>query len=81
MEREGSLKAWMSRITVNEALQYLRKQKKCSFVEYTDNLPDTDDAPDPDVSLIPQQVIMDKIRGFRTVTGPYSTFICLREIS
>ena len=60
---EGSLKAWMSRITVNEALQYLRRQKKCSFVEYTDNLPDTDDAPDPDVSRIPQQVIMDKIRG------------------
>lgn len=72
---EGSLKAWMSRITVNEALQYLRKQKKCSFVEYTDNLPDTDDAPDPDVSRIPQQVIMDKIRGlsdgYRTIFNLY----------
>lgn len=72
---EGSLKAWMSRITVNEALQYLRKQKKCSFVEYTDNLPDTDDAPDPDVRGIPQQVIMDKIRGlsdgYRTIFNLY----------
>lgn len=72
---EGSLKAWMSRITVNEALQYLRKQKKCSFVEYTDNLPDADDAPDPDVSRIPQQVIMDKIRGlsdgYRTIFNLY----------
>lgn len=65
----------MSRITVNEALQYLRKQKKCSFVEYTDNLPDTDDAQAPDVSLIPQQVIMDKIRGlsdgYRTIFNLY----------
>mgnify|MGYP002675579116 FL=1 len=72
---EGSLKAWMSRITVNEALQYLRKQKKCSFVEYTDNLPDTDDGPAPDVSQIPQQVIMDKIRGlsdgYRTIFNLY----------
>lgn len=72
---EGSLKAWMSRITVNEALQYLRKQKKCSFVEYTDNLPDTDEAPDPDVRGIPQQVIMDKIRGlsdgYRTIFNLY----------
>ena len=72
---EGSLKAWMSRITVNEALQYLRRQKKCSFVEYTDNLPDTDDGPAPDVSQIPQQVIMDKIRGlsdgYRTIFNLY----------
>ena len=33
----GSLKAWMSRITVNEALQYLRKQKKSRF--FTNNEP------------------------------------------
>ena len=44
-------------------------------MEYTDNLPDTDDAPAPDVSLIPQQVIMDKIRGlsdgYRTIFNLY----------
>ena len=47
----GSLKAWMSRITVNEALQYLRKQKKSSFIDYGDRLPDmTDEDDDPEES-------------------------------
>ena len=49
----GSLKAWMSRITVNEALQYLRKQKKSSFIDYGDRLPDmTDEDDDPEVESV-----------------------------
>lgn len=68
----GSLKAWMSRITVNEALQYLRRQKRCSFVEYKDALPDrADDEEEPDMERIPQSEIQKMIQGlsdgYRTI--------------
>ncbi len=69
---EGSLKAWISRITVNEALQYLRKQKKLNFVEYSDALPDkSDDENEPQVDGIPPAVLQKMIQelpdGYRTV--------------
>ena len=68
----GSLKAWMSRITVNEALQYLRKQKKSSFIDYGDRLPDmTDEDDDPEVESVPPEVIQKMIQelpdGYRTI--------------
>ncbi len=69
---EGSLKAWISRITVNEALQYLRKQKKLNFVGYSDALPDkSDDENEPQVDGIPPAVLQKMIQelpdGYRTV--------------
>jgi RNA polymerase sigma factor, sigma-70 family len=68
----GSLKAWMSRIMVNEALQYLRKQKKSSFIDYGDRLPDmTDEDDDPEVESVPPEVIQKMIQelpdGYRTI--------------
>ena len=61
----GSLKAWMSRITVNEALQYLRKQKKSSFIDYGDRLPDmTDEDDDPEVESVPPEVIQKMIQEY-----------------
>ena len=68
----GSLKAWMSRITVNEALQYLRRQKKSSFIDYGDRLPDmTDEDDDPEVESVPPEVIQKMIQelpdGYRTI--------------
>lgn len=68
----GSLKAWMSRITVNEALQYLRKQKKSSFIDYGDRLPDMTDEDDvPEVESVPPEVIQKMIQelpdGYRTI--------------
>ena len=68
---EGSLKAWMSRITVNDALQYLRRKKHCRFLEYHDNLPDIPDEEEPDISPVPQSVIQRMIQelsdGYRTI--------------
>lgn len=70
---DGALRAWMSRITVNECLQYLRKKKRTDFIEYKDNLPElTDDSEDmPTLEDIPQQVIFKMIRelpdGYRTI--------------
>lgn len=68
----GSLKAWMSRIAVNEALQYLRRQKKSSFIDYGDRLPDmTDEDDDPEVESVPPEVIQKMIQelpdGYRTI--------------
>lgn len=69
---EGSLKAWISRIMVNESLQYLRKQKKLNFVEYSDALPDkSDDDEAPQVEGVPpseiQKMIQELPDGYRTV--------------
>lgn len=68
----GSLKAWMSRIAANEALQYLRKQKHTNFLEYTDNIPDrTDEEEEPDIGKIPagaiQKLIEELPDGYRTI--------------
>ena len=67
----------MSRITVNEALQYLRKQKKSSFIDYGDRLPDmTDEDDDPEVESVPPEVIQKMIQalpeGYRTVLNLYA---------
>lgn len=69
---EGSLKAWMSRIAVNESLQYLRKKKKSCFLEYQDKLPDMEDSDaDPGVASVPPEVIQKMIQelpdGYRTI--------------
>lgn len=69
----GSLRAWMSRIMVNEALQYLKKRKKLNFVEYGDTLPETIDSgqEEPQVDKIPpseiQRMIGELPDGYRTV--------------
>lgn len=73
---EGSLKAWLSRVMVNEALGYLRKksaqvQQEVLMTEIPD-VPDTDDS---DVNDIPRSVLMKFIselpEGYRTVFNLY----------
>jgi len=73
---EGSLKAWLSRVMVNEALGYLRKknvqlQQEVLMTEIPD-VPDTDDC---DLNDIPRSVLMKFISelpdGYRTVFNLY----------
>ena len=40
---EGSLKAWMSRIVINESLKYLKKTAGNDILTSADNLPDIPD--------------------------------------
>lgn len=49
---EGSLKAWVTRIAVNEALQYLRQQCRWSPIDSDAPLPDhtEEQPPDPTIS-------------------------------
>lgn len=70
---EGSLKAWMIRIAVNESLRFLRKNSAYDFIEHDDKLPDIAD--EPDVEGIPDDVVNDMIlslpTGYRTVFNLY----------
>lgn len=72
---EGSFKAWMVRITVNEALRFLKRSMSNSFIEYDDKLPDVADEPEPEVDGIPDDVINDLILslppGYRMVFNLY----------
>lgn len=67
---EGSLKAWMSRITLNESLKWLKQNKSLELVEISDEELDIPDD-DPDTEGVPTDVIYQMIRslpdGYRTV--------------
>lgn len=76
--REGSLRAWMTRIVVNESLKRLRQKKKWSELISTEPPPDVIDEDGTDVPLfadIPPDKIMEMIRslpdGYRTILNLY----------
>ena len=68
---EGSLKAWLTRIVVNDSLHILRQTRHLLPV---DTLPDSPDE-DPDVDNVPLGVLQEMIRrlpdGYRTVFNLY----------
>ena len=65
---EGSLRAWMSKIVLNDTLKYLRDSGKTRFEELT---ADYQQPSDDVVERIPQEALFDMIRslphGYRTV--------------
>lgn len=69
---EGSLRAWMSRVVANGALQVLRKQNRLLPVQ---ELPDIIRDEDPEVDSVPMDVLQDMISrlpdGYRTVFNLY----------
>ena len=66
---QGSLRAWMSRIVVNESLKSLRKKPMFSLVDAYPDVEASDE--DPGLTDVPMPVIMEMIRalpdGYRTV--------------
>lgn len=77
-EGEGSLKAWVTQVTVNEALQHLRNQKRKGMVGFDDErIEDKAELTDetPPINDIPTEVLMEMIRnlppGYRTVFNLY----------
>ena len=69
---EGSLRAWMERVMVNTALQFLRKNDVMNQTTALDEVPETYEEPDASaVDTIPQKVLMQFISelpvGYRTV--------------
>lgn len=69
---EGSLRLWMRRIVVNEALMLLRRRSSEKTAPFSSQpeAPDLEDA-DPEVEQVPLEVLQDMIRslpeGYRTV--------------
>lgn len=70
---EGSLKAWMLRITVNESLRFIKKHAAERLIDYGDSLPEVED--EPDVEGIPDDEINSMILklppGYRAVFNLY----------
>lgn len=73
---EGSLRAWMERVFVNIALQYLRKNDVIKQSDSLERLPDDyEELEESDVDVIPETVLMQFVRelpaGYRTVFNLY----------
>lgn len=80
---KGSLKAWMSRVTVNLALEWLRTNKRKESIELKEERTiDIADEPSADAAArIPHEVVMrfvsELAEGYRTVFNLY----CIEEYS
>lgn len=71
---KGSLKGWLTKITVNETLKFLKKNKRLEFVEISEQDHDQPDE-EPDVDALPSSVLFDLIcklpDGYRTIFNLY----------
>ena len=71
---KGSLKGWITRITVNETLKFLQKNNRFEFVEISEQEHDKP-AEEPDVDALPSSVLFQLIRelpdGYRTIFNLY----------
>jgi RNA polymerase sigma factor, sigma-70 family len=73
---EGSLRAWMSRVFINQALEFLRKRNLTEFLS-PEELKETESVSEDDFETIPLDTLMSFITelpvGYRTVFN-LSTF-------
>lgn len=71
----GSLKAWASRVVVNEAQQHLRTARRLELAQLDQDIADEQEADDPPIHDIPpdaiQQMISQLPTGYRTVFNLY----------
>ncbi len=72
---DGSLRAWITRITVNESLKHIRRKGDFRSSVEVDDLPDLPNEEEPDFEEIPKDDIMRLIQslpdGYRTVFNLY----------
>lgn len=74
---DGSLKAWMARIVVNESLKFLgREDTKFTFISGRCDLPESIENDDPEgLEEVPPEIVQEMIRslpvGYRTVFNLY----------
>lgn len=71
---QGSLKGWITKITVNETLKFLQQNSRLEFVEISEleqNRPEEE----PDVDALPSSVLFKLIQelpaGYRTIFNLY----------
>lgn len=72
---DGSLKAWMARITLNETLTFLRNSSRISFASIDDTGMDIPDNAPVETEGIPTDILHQFVRelpdGYRTVFNLY----------
>lgn len=72
---EGSLRAWMERIAVNVALEWLRARRRIDFAPVDERMPDAAEPAPDDVERIPPgqltRLIAGLPDGYRTVFNLY----------
>lgn len=71
---KGSLKGWVTKVTVNEALKFIQRNHHIEFVEISEQEHGRCDE-EPDVDMLPSSVLFGLIRelpeGYRTVFNLY----------
>lgn len=74
----GSLKAWLTRVVINEVLQYIRSFSKMQFSDDQEEIiikEDQGDQEDPELSDVPMEVLLAMIKqlpdGYRIVFNLY----------
>lgn len=70
---KGSLKGWLTKVVVNEALKFLQRHNSIRFVEISEQHDQSD--PDTDIDTLPSSIIHSMIRelpdGYRTIFNLY----------
>lgn len=73
--RDGSLKAWATRIVVNESLKLLKQQEKFNITDQDTDFPEQPEEEPPETEDIPAEAIHTLIRqlpaGYRTILNLY----------
>ncbi|OJR84403.1 RNA polymerase subunit sigma, partial [Escherichia coli] len=71
----GSLKAWTTRLIINESLKFLRDTTKIEFPTLVDDLVEVVEEEEPNLDEIPESEILELIRslpdGYRMVFNLY----------
>ncbi|MDR2221200.1 MAG: sigma-70 family RNA polymerase sigma factor [Flavobacteriaceae bacterium] len=71
----GSLKAWITRLLINESLKFLRDSSKVEFPTLEEEFPNVQEEEEPVLDEIPESVILELIRslpdGYRLVFNLY----------
>lgn len=74
---EGSLKGWISRIMINKALEFIRKNKQVNFVEIEDERQNYENIEEEEeAELVPPNILLEMIAelpaGYRSVFNLYA---------
>ena len=71
---KGSLKGWITKITVNESLKFLQRNNRFEFVEISEHDHERPDE-EPDIDALPSELLFNLIRelpdGYRTIFNLY----------
>lgn len=72
---QGSLKAWVTRLAMNQSVSFLRERKRNGCIDLEWEVPDVAEEPGPNVSDIPPEVVQSLIErlpdGYRAVFTLY----------